>query len=159
MWKVRALRRLYSRTPSRNSSKSESKRPSGRRVMQREKGEISMARGPNCNSLWRSIRSGCYWAWTENASVYKKAPAHHTSLSRGRQHSHWAVHGLCCRIWCQTTSAWKLYFSRLALTFIDQKKDYRPDSSSFHATAVDATAPAHTWNGSGSAVRKCCGLC
>lgn len=63
-------------------------------------------------------------------------PAHHSSLSRGRQLSHWAVHCLCCRIWCQTTSAWKLYFSRLALTFIVQKKDYRPDSSSFHTTAV-----------------------
>lgn len=66
----------------------------------------------------------------------KKVPAHHSSLSRRRQLSHWAVHCLCCRIWCQTTSAWKLYFSRLALTFIDQKKDYSPDSSSFHATAV-----------------------
>lgn len=104
--------------------------------MQREKGEISVARGPNCNSLWRSIGSGCYWAWTENASVYKKVSAHHSSLSCRRQLSHWAVHCLCCRIWCQTTSDWKLYFCRLALTFIDQKKDYRPDSSSFHATAA-----------------------
>lgn len=136
-WKVRALRRLYNRTLSRNSSKSESKRPSGSWVMQREKGEISVAQGPNCNSLWRSMGSGCYWAWTENASVYKKkVSAHHSSRSCGRQLSHWAVHCLCCRIRCQTTSAWKLYFSRLALTFIDQKKDYRPDSSSFHATAV-----------------------
>lgn len=37
----------------------ESKRPSGRWVMQRVKGGISVAQGPNCNPSWRSISSGC----------------------------------------------------------------------------------------------------
>lgn len=102
--------------------------------MQGEKGEISVAQTATLyeDQLGLDV--------TEPAQrmplCMKKVPAHHSSLSRGRQLSHWAVHCLCCRIWCQTTSAWKLYFSRLALTFIVQKKDYRPDSSSFHATAV-----------------------
>lgn len=135
-WKVHALRRLYDRMLSRNSSKSESKRPSARWAIQREKGEISVASGPNCNSLWRSIRSGCDWAWRENASVYGRRACPSLIVVPREELSHWAAHCLCSRIWCQTTSAWKLYFSRLALTFIVHKKDYRPDSSSFHATAV-----------------------
>lgn len=104
--------------------------------MQREKGEISVAWGPNCNSLRRSVMSGCYWAWPENVSVYKTSACPSLTAVPPEELRHWAVHCLCCRIWCQTTSAWKLHFSRLALTFIVQKKDYRPDSSSFHATAV-----------------------
>lgn len=141
--KVHALRRLYNRMLSRNSSsKPESKRPSGRWVMQRAKGVISVAQGPNCNSLWRSIGFGCYWAWTENASVHEKS-ACPSLIAVPRELTVIGLPSVCCRTWCQTTSAWKLYFSRLALTFRVQKKDCRPDSSSFYATAVPQKSEPH----------------
>lgn len=123
---------------SRNSSsKSESKRPSGRWVMQRVKGGISLAQGPNCNPLWRSLGFGCYWArmanarrvWKPHPPITHRCPSGAKSVIRLSSASN-------ARIWCQTTSAWKLYFSRLALTFVVQKKDCRPDSPSFYATAV-----------------------
>lgn len=112
------------------------------------------AKGPQQDEQYREKRERFLWHQAQTATLYEdqsgldvtepeermplcmeEEPAHHSSVPR-EERSHWAAHCLCSRIWCQTTSAWKLYFSRLALTFIVHKKDYRPDSSSFHARAV-----------------------
>lgn len=89
------------------------------------------------NWVWMllSLNRECLRAWKKRLPITHRCPSGANSVI--------GLPSVCCRTWCQTTSAWKLYFSRLALTFRVQKKDCRPDSSSFYATAVPQKSEPH----------------
>lgn len=105
---------------------------------------------------------GCYWACTENASVYEKS----------------ACPSLIAVPWeatqslgCPLSLLQNLVSNHISLktVFLQASTDIHSSEERLQAwfilischssfTEVDEAAPAHTWNGSGSAVRKCWGL-
>lgn len=131
--------------------------------MQRVTGGISVAQGPNCSSLWRSVRFGCYRAWMANAAVYENGI--HPSLIAVPQE-------LTQSSGCPVSPLQNLVSNHISLktVFLQASTDIHSSEERLQAwftlilchsssTEVSGAAPpASTRNGSGSAVGKCCNL-